>query len=68
MAEIINNFEDSLFDELVELLNFGESLSYSEILINNHLERALYNLDNFADCEAKQLLKHVVHVVKNRHS
>ncbi len=68
LAEIINNFEDSLFDELVELLNFGESLTYSEILINNHLERALYNLDNFADCEAKQLLKHVVHVVKNRHS
>ena len=67
LAEILHNFEDSLFDELITLLNFGESLSYTEILIENHLERAMQNLDFFPDCDAKQLLKHLVGLIKNRH-
>ena len=67
LAEIIHNFEDSLFDELITLLNFGDSLSYTEILIQNHLERAMLNLDYFPDCDAKQLLKHLVELIKNRH-
>ena len=66
-AEIINNFEDSLFDELISLLNFGDSLNYTEILIQNHLERAIENLDYFSDSDAKQLLKHLVDMVQNRH-
>ena len=67
LAEIIHYFEDSLFDELITLLNFGDSLSYTEILIQNHLERAMLNLDYFPDCDAKQLLKHLVELIKNRH-
>jgi len=67
LAEIIHNFEDSLFDELITLLNFGDSLSYTEILIQNHLERAMLNLDYFPDCDAKQLLKHLVELIRNRH-
>jgi len=67
-SEIIRNFEDSLFDELISLLNFGGSLNYSEILIRNHLERAISYLDHFEDCETKQLLKHVVNMVEKRHS
>tara|TARA_B100001769_G_C22051383_1_gene565148 strand:+ start:277 stop:1251 length:975 start_codon:yes stop_codon:yes gene_type:complete len=66
-AEILHNFEDSLFDEFISLLNFGESLNYTEILIQNHLERAMQNLDFFPDCDAKQLLKHLVDMVQNRH-
>ena len=66
-AEIIHNFEDSLFDELINLLNFGDSLTYTEILVENHLERAIENLDYFPDSEAKQLLKHLVNIVQNRH-
>ncbi|RJU89304.1 MAG: polyprenyl synthetase family protein [Candidatus Poseidoniales archaeon] len=68
LAEIIRNFDDSLFDELISLLKSAESLKYSEILINNHLERALQHISEFKDCEAKQLLKHVVEMVQNRHS
>ncbi len=68
LAEIITNFDDSLFDELISLLRSAESLIYSEILIKNHLERALEYLDDFAECDAKQLLKHVVTMVHNRHS
>ncbi|MBG45330.1 MAG: hypothetical protein CMB76_02280 [Euryarchaeota archaeon] len=67
LAEILHNFEDALFDELISLLNFGDSLSYTEILIQNHLERAMQNLDFFPDCDAKQLLKHLVGLIKNRH-
>tara|TARA_Y100000814_G_scaffold103760_1_gene72709 strand:+ start:2465 stop:3439 length:975 start_codon:yes stop_codon:yes gene_type:complete len=67
LAEILHNFEDSLFDELITLLNFGDSLSYTEILIQNHLERAMQNLDFFPDCDAKQLLKHLVGLIKDRH-
>ncbi|MAS57875.1 MAG: hypothetical protein CMA37_04630 [Euryarchaeota archaeon] len=66
-AEIIHNFEDSLFDELISLLNFGDSLNYTEILIQNHLERAIENLEYFPDSDAKQLLKHLVDMVQNRH-
>jgi len=68
LSEILHEFEDSLFDELISLLEFAQSLSYSEILIANHLERALSKLEDFDDSEAKQLLKHVVHVVKTRNS
>tara|TARA_X000001036_G_scaffold115259_1_gene108453 strand:+ start:181 stop:1155 length:975 start_codon:yes stop_codon:yes gene_type:complete len=68
LAEIIRDFDDSLFDELIALLKTAESLKYSEILINNHLERALQHISKFKDCEAKQLLKHVVDMVQNRHS
>ncbi len=68
LAEIIRNFDDSLFEELISLLESAESLKYSEILINNHLERALNHLECFKDCDAKQLLKHVVNMVQNRHS
>jgi len=67
LAEILHNFEDSFFDELITLLNFGDSLSYTEILIQNHLERAMQNLDFFPDCDAKQLLKHLVGLIKDRH-
>jgi len=66
-AEIIHNFEDSLFDELISLLNFGDSLNYTEILIQNHLERAIENLEFFSDSDAKQLLKHLVDMVQSRH-
>ena len=58
-ADILHNFNDSHFDELISLLNFGDSLNYTEILIQNHLERALQILDFFPDCDAKQLLANI---------
>ena len=65
-AEILHNFEDSLFDEFISLLNF-ESLNLYRDINSNHLERAMENLDFFPDCDAKQLLKHLVDMVQNRH-
>ncbi len=66
LAEIINNFEDPLFDELISLLNFGNSLNYTEILIETHLERSKKNLEFFPDSDAKELLKHLVDLIQNR--
>ena len=66
LAEIINNFEDPLFDELISLLNFGNSLNYTEILIETHLERSKINLEFFPDSDAKELLKHLVDLIQNR--
>ena len=68
LAEIIRSFDDSLFDELISLLQSAESLKYAEILINNHLERALSHLQIFNDCRSKQILEYMVGMIKNRHS
>ena len=67
-AEILHNFEDSLFDEFISLLNFGESLTYTEILIQKSSRKGYAeSKDFFPDCDAKQLLKHLVDMVQNRH-
>jgi len=68
LAEVISNFTDELFEELISLLNKSESLEYVEILVATHLERALSELDILQDCEAKELLKFVSNVVAVRHS
>ena len=56
LAEIIRDFDDSLFDELISLLESAESLRYSEILINNHLERALQHISMFKECDESNCL------------
>ena len=68
LEEIIRNFNDSYFDELIELLNVGGSINYSEILVNNHLERALNCLQNFEDSDPKRLLINVVSMMQDRNS
>ena len=68
LGEIISDFDDSLFDELIYLLNRADSISYTEILVNNHLERAANILDEFPDSKSKQLLGYVLNNVANRHS
>ena len=68
LAEVISNFTDELFDELISLLNRSESLEYVEILVATHLERAMSELDSLPDCDAKEILKFVSSVVAMRHS
>jgi geranylgeranyl pyrophosphate synthase len=59
LADIINNFDDSLFDELIELLTKSDSFNYTKILIRNHFDRALRYLEIFPESSAKSLLKTV---------
>lgn len=68
LAEIISNFTDELFDELISLLKRSESLEYVEILVNTHIERALSELKDLPDCEAKEILEFVSSKVAARHS
>ena len=56
LAEIISNFNYDLFDELIQLLEKSDSFSYTEILIQNHFDRAMKYLDIFGDSEIKQHL------------
>jgi octaprenyl-diphosphate synthase len=56
LSEVIDGFNDSLWDELIDLLNQAGSVEYSKALVRTHMERGLEELSNFADCEAKQLL------------
>jgi geranylgeranyl pyrophosphate synthase len=56
LAEIISNFSYELFDELISLLEKSDSFSYTEILIQNHFDRAMKNLEIFDDSEIKQHL------------
>ena len=67
LADIIEDFNDNDFDELMRLLDRSDSLSYAEILVRTHLERAVLELDSFPDSQAKNLMLHVTNYVMDRH-
>lgn len=67
LAHIIENFTDDSFEELMSLLNHSDSLHYAEILVRNHLERAITALDVFAESNAKSLMLYVTEYVMKRH-
>lgn len=66
LAEIILGFSDSMFDELIELLTWADSINYTEILIKTHIERARSALDIFADSKAKSALQAISDMVIDR--
>ncbi|MCS5525924.1 MAG: polyprenyl synthetase family protein [Candidatus Poseidoniaceae archaeon] len=68
LGDIVSDFDDTLFDELIGLLNRADSLSYTETLAKNHRERAANILDEFPESESKDLLGYVLNAVGNRHS
>jgi geranylgeranyl pyrophosphate synthase len=51
----------------MRLLDRSDSLSYAEILVRTHLERAVLELDSFPDSQAKNLMLHVTNYVMDRH-
>ena len=66
LVEIILGFSDSMFDELIELLTWADSISYTEILVKTHIERARSALDIFADSKAKSALQAISGIVIDR--
>ena len=56
LAEIISNFSYDLFDELIELLEKSDSFTYTEILIQNHFDRAVKSLERFSDTDVRKHL------------
>jgi geranylgeranyl pyrophosphate synthase len=67
LGAILADFKDEYFEELIELLQRSDSLSYVEILVENHLERAMESLKIFDESEAKNLMKYIVSKVGSRH-
>lgn len=66
LAQIIENFTDDCFDELMALLNHSDSLHYAEILVRTHLERAIDELETFSESDAKDMMLSVADYVKRR--
>ncbi len=67
LAEVIDNFEESLFGELCDLLNHSESLAYARTLANNHLSRALEILGDSPPSEARDALEWLTREGMQRH-
>ena len=68
LATLIESFSDEHFDELMQLLDRSDSLSYAEILVKTHLERAVLELDAFPESQAKSLMLHITGYVMARHT
>ena len=68
LSELIEDFNDGDFDELMELLERSSSMEYAEILVRTHLERAQAELDRFPDSEAKEMMMLITNLVKDRHA
>ena len=68
LSELIENFSDEHFDELMALLERSDSMEYAEILVRTHLERAQAELQRFPDSEAKELMLLITNIVKDRHA
>ena len=68
VSQIIEDFSDEHFDELMSLLERSDSLEYAEILVRTHLERAQAELNRFPDSEAKELMLLITNIVKDRHA
>ncbi len=67
LAEVIVDFNDDLWDELVDLLNEAGSLDYARTLVRNHLDRALELLSQFPGSEARDCIESITQIVMNRH-
>lgn len=67
LAEVIDNFEQSLLGELTDLLNRSESLAYARTIANNHLARALQNLLEFPESDARDALEWLTREGMQRH-
>jgi octaprenyl-diphosphate synthase len=67
LAQLIESFSDKHFEELMQLLDRSSSLTYAEILVKTHLERAVLELDAFPESQAKSLMLHITDYVMQRH-
>ena len=68
LATLIESFNDEHFEELMHLLDRSDSLSYAEILVKTHIERAVLELDAFQESQAKSLMLNITGYVMKRHT
>ena len=66
LADVLSEFHDERWDELEELLESGDSFGYCNILIHNHLDRALEHLHRFPESEVRDVLESITRQVMTR--
>ena len=66
LADILQNFSDDRWNELVSLLSLAGSFEYSEQLIENHVNRALRYLESLPDSDASKLMAEVAKRSRSR--
>ena len=66
LADILQNFSDDRWNELVSLLSLAGSFEYSEQLIENHVNRALRYLELLPDSDASKLMAEVAKRSRSR--
>ena len=66
LADILQNFSDDRWNELVSLLSLAGSFEYSEQLIENHVNRALRYLESLPDSDASKLMVEVAKRSRSR--
>lgn len=67
LAEVITNFDDEVWPELIDLLEEAGSIDYSRTLVKTHLQRGLSELHKFPDCEARRNIENIAEMVMKRH-
>jgi geranylgeranyl pyrophosphate synthase len=66
LADVLQNFSDERWEELIELLDAAESLVYVKQLIENHIERAMEALETLPRTEARDLMFELVKISESR--
>ncbi len=66
LADVLQNFSDERWEELIELLDAAESLDYVKQLIENHIERAMEALGTLPRTEARDMMFELVKISESR--
>jgi geranylgeranyl pyrophosphate synthase len=66
LADVLQNFSDDRWEELIELLDSAESLDYVKQLIENHVERAMEALETLPRTEARDLMVDLIRISQSR--
>ena len=66
LADVLQNFSDERWEELIELLDAAESLEYVKQLIENHIERAMEALETLPRTEARDMMFELVKISESR--
>ncbi len=66
LADVLQNFSDERWEELIELLDAAESLYYVKQLIENHVERAMNALETLPRTEARDMMFELVRISESR--
>ena len=68
LSEILSDFGDEKFTQLIDLLTHSKSIEYAKILASTYLERSEFALEVFEQSEYKELMLGIAELVNSRNS